>query len=567
MADPKPPETLPADFFSKPTAAGKPPDTLPADFFSVSGGAPAQNILDDPKNVQVGTSNGIPVYQHKHPEGLAGLGDAFWEGIGGKTVMDLMAGAGRTKEGSERTKTALKGLVHGLAAEPARVWGELSETGSSLLHGHPADAAYHLAGAVPLVGAPAQQVAHDFDNGDYSRGFGHALGLLLPFAAGALPKDVRVTPGMKNANPTAEAALGYLQSKGVPVPAGAKTGNAFVKNIQKAADSTPVGAVVAENAQRATTAALQRTGAELVSDATPKVPAETHYSNFRAAEGEPSSLRSVPTGELDEFGRPKSEDMAMPVPVGILKDRLIPIFEEMQWMPAADRNASAGYQAVKKIVEGPDYIPASQAELGLGGLKTMAREGSGRASGLAKFITPKLQELIDNTVSRIGGADAVDALQQGRKSAAAEVGRDWLTNTFKKAEAEGGFNREQGIWADWLRLGDEAKKTMFHPAQVQELNHFFLGVKKLAENPNPSGTAIVGISTGTGALILHDPVTGVAMALGAGAISKMLHSPAGVRALTEGLRIPIKSPGATIAAGQILRLAGDDAKPLNQSQK
>jgi hypothetical protein len=54
-------------------------------------------------------------------------------------------------------------------------------------------------------------------------------------------------------------------------------------------------------------------------------------------------------------------------------------------MPAADRNASAGYRAVEKIMNGPDYIPASEAEVGLGGLKAMGRGGSGRSQGIAKF--------------------------------------------------------------------------------------------------------------------------------------------------------------------------------------
>jgi hypothetical protein len=515
---------------------------------------------------QAGAVSSTPAApKESHP--LADLGNAFWEGIGGKALMDVMGGASRTPEASKKAIDTAKAMVQGVVNEPARVWGELSETGKSLVNGDPRAAAYHAAGAVPIVGAPAQQVSQDFSNGDYAKGFGHALGLLLPFAGSAIPKGAKIpiTPGIANPNPAEAGALSYLESKGVPVPAGPKTGNAFVKNIQKAADSTPVGAVVAQNAARETTAALQRTAGDLVSDATPKVPAENHYANFRAAEADPASLRPVPTSQIDRAtGRPVSEDMPMPVPVGILKDKLIPIYEEMQWMPAADRNASAGYQAVKKIVEGPDYIPASQAELGLGGLKTMAREGSGRAAGLAKFITPKLQQLIDNAVSNIGGPQAVDALQQGRKAAAAEVGQDWLVKTFKKAEAEGGFNREQGIWADWLRLPDEAKKTMFQPAQVDELNKFFLGVKKLAENPNPSGTAILGISTGAGALILHDPISGVAMALGAGAVSKIMHSPFGVRILSNGLKLPVGSPSAAAAAGQILKLAGKDAQPVQQ---
>jgi hypothetical protein len=42
--------------------------------------------------------------------------------------------------------------------------------------------AYHLAGAVPLVGAPAQQVAQDLQRGDPAAAVGHGAALLLPFA-------------------------------------------------------------------------------------------------------------------------------------------------------------------------------------------------------------------------------------------------------------------------------------------------------------------------------------------------------------------------------------------------
>lgn len=118
------------------------------------------------------------------PSPLAKLGSAFWEGIGGKAAMDIIGGASRDPERAKKALETVKGLVHGIANEPSRFQHEGAEFYNSLIHGDkPGDAAYHLAGAVPVVGAGAQQVAHDFENKDYATGFGHALALLLPFAA------------------------------------------------------------------------------------------------------------------------------------------------------------------------------------------------------------------------------------------------------------------------------------------------------------------------------------------------------------------------------------------------
>lgn len=446
---------------------------------------------------------------------------------------------------------------------------------------------------------PAQRIARPIANkmvtqattGDLLGAGGTLLGtaatLAAPEALRMLPKSIPLTPRLANPNPAEASAMEFLAEKGVPVPAGPATGSEFVRGAQKLSDTSPLGALVAQNAQRATTSALRRTAAGLVAEATPDITAESHYADFRAREADPANLRPVATGgsaapppELDSLAKtlagksysqlapadqarvtataaklgistaaaPETIDMPMPVNVGALKSSLQPIYDEMQWMPAADRNASAGYQAVKKILEGPDNIPASQAEIGLGGIKKMAREDVGRNAGLAKFIAPKLQELIDTSVRSIGGEDAVQSLQQGRIAAASEAGARWLTDTFQKAEAEGGFNREQGIWADWQRLPDAAKKTMFTDKQVFDLDRFFLGVKKLAQNPNPSGTAVLGnIGTQAGLLFTH-PQIGAPIILGTGALSKLLHSQAGVKLLTEGLSVgPATARGATVA--------------------
>lgn len=124
-----------------------------------------------------------PTEPKSEPGTLSKLGSAFWEGIGGKAVVDLLGGASRDPERAKKAKETAMGIVESLRAEPGRVMDELGKSGEAMVRGDVADAASHLGGAVPLVGGPALQVQHDFENADYSTGFGHALAMLLPFAS------------------------------------------------------------------------------------------------------------------------------------------------------------------------------------------------------------------------------------------------------------------------------------------------------------------------------------------------------------------------------------------------
>ena len=369
--------------------------------------------------------------------------------------------------------------------------------------------------------------------------------------------------------------------------------------------------MVPEQAGQAVQGSLAKTAAQHAQNA------ETSYNTFRQIEQQPSSLRNVQTGTktvIGPNGQPQSvpvmEDVPMPVDITWIKAQLKPIYDDMQkWMEPAKRNASAGFQAVKSILDGPDAIPASQAEAGLGGLKQLAREGAGRNSGMAKFITPKLQDAIDQAVGSVDphalmelqagrvetaaqyGTKAVadqlrtepvqafgqmtyakdagvDLLRQVANEAPAElpkIGRAYLEDLFGKATAEAGFNRTQSVWQNWQNLGPETKKLLFqNPALIQNLDDFFLAAKKVAENPNPSGSGVVSWIAGQSALAVTHPATGIPYLIGAGAVSKMLHSPAGVRALTNGLKIPASAPAAAFTAGQLLKMAGNDVQPVTQ---
>jgi hypothetical protein len=396
---------------------------------------PSGYVLDDPNNKLVGTSNGIPVYQHEHPEGAGGFADAFWEGIGGKTLMDLMAGASRTKEGAERTKEAFKGLINGLAAEPGRVWDELGATGNGMIHGDLPGFAYHAAGSIPLVGAGAQQVGVDFANGDYARGFGHGLGLLFPFMLGALPKDIGLQVKSK-LNPVLQQAVDYGRRRGIPMRLSVQTGGNFARGLEGLVENDLGGSQFAARANQATTDAMAQEGQDLARRASPlpTTPADagqairrtlqrdldtegsklanqahpapmtpelagrnvdqafeaeigskgrlaaTEYQKLEPIERNPANQKDVPvTGPdggpvFNPDGSRMTEKMALPVDMRDIKDALFPLLERYLYtMDETKIRASVGLKAIKQIVQGPDFKPLSVAELDNGLLKEAAR--------------------------------------------------------------------------------------------------------------------------------------------------------------------------------------------------
>src|SRR4030095_12786492 len=243
-------------------------------------------------------------------------------------------------------------------------------------------------------------------------------------------------------------------------------------------------------------------------------------------------------------------------------------------------------QALKSIITAPDHVPASVAEEGLSGLKQLAREATGRNAGLAKVLIPQVQDAIDKAAAT-AGPDVLDAIQAGRKATAQKfttqgvlkqlreepvqafgqmtwgndaninllrrlateapeelpkVGRAYLGKVLGKGTEEGdfGLKRAAGMFRDWQNLGPETKTLMFkNPKLVEDLDNFFLGMKKLGENPNPSGSALVGMAAGQPALILANPVGGSAYILGMGALAKMLYAPGFARTLTQAMETPV----------------------------
>jgi hypothetical protein len=292
----------------------------------------------------------------------------------------------------------------------------------------------------------------------------------------------------------------------------------------------------------------------------------------------------------------------MQVQMAPVKSALKPVYDELvKTMPVAQRQASRGLLAIENIVNGPDVMAASEADRALGAIKQIARDETGDSGlrsvsgGLAAKAVTQLENAVQAAVAK-GGPAATDALNAGRaatkaKWAAADVldtirkepvqafnqatiakdagidqlrqvarlapnalpkvGRALLDNLFAKiGPAEGGFGKAGTALTTWDNLGPQTKALLFKdPALRQSLDQFFLLAKKMAENPNPSGTGhLVQLAAqGQGGLtmMLFHPVLGaidLAASVGGGyGLSKLLHSPAGVKLLTEGMKLPTGS--------------------------
>lgn len=552
------PKTLPADFFDQQQpAAAEAPKTLPADFFY---------------------STTVTAKAPEKESALKRFGKGLWDStVGGipGTIKTIASLAHAGTPGNALDPEAMKAVGNIINAHA----DQFSKAKEAWNKGEHTEAAGHfMAGVLPLVGPAAAQAGEKIGNGDVAGGIGEGVGLLAtmgaPEALGRVvgkAKDIPVVPKLGARNATEAAALDYLDQAGVPVSAGVRTGNAFVRGTEKLMDHTPLGSVVAKQSEHAAAEGLQAEAGRLVDRAKPDVPSSQGYGAFEKAAENRRTWREVKVGK-DDLGNDNFERMAMPVQIGDLRPLMGKIVDDFELASGIDRNSTAAYSVAKKFAEGPEYVPAPTAEKALSALKSLARESAGGAGvGTAKLLIPKLQDLIDGSVKASAGPDVMKALQQARTSAAAEFGVNWLENAFKKAEAEGGFNRAQGLWADWQRLSDADKTRIFrHPQLVDDINKFLLGAKKLAENPNPSGSAYIGAVAGQAALAVTNPVKGIPYVLGSGALAKMLHSPAASRALTNGIRVSLDSHATTAAkaaaAMNILRLAGDLAQPFEPAK-
>lgn len=314
---------------------------------------------------------------------------------------------------------------------------------------------------------------------------------------------------------------------------------------------------------------------------------------------------------------PKTKSMGLAVDLAPAKVALKPLADRFAAMkevgvPLQGTQARAAV-ALKGLMDAPDFAPLSVVDEAVGELKAMARAQSDIPELRNKAIGDAINTLDLAVKLRAGeaGDEVLAALERGRKSTRAkyavqdvvdeltggsaeplrpyermtapkdsrialarkiqqlapnqsqQVARAYLDRLMEKATSEGGFGRAKGIAADWERLGPQTKAVLFKdPAYVRDLDNFFHLAKRIEDNPNPSGTAHTLMTAAQGGLILTDPITGVASQVGAAALSKLLHSPAGVKLLTRGMTIPIKAKVPAMALRAQLLKNGLELQPV-----
>lgn len=327
------------------------------------------------------------------------------------------------------------------------------------------------------------------------------------------------------------------------------------------------------------------------------------YETLRTIEADPANTRkvSIRVPRTDAGGKVTQQrvtvDMQMPVDLRVAKAQLKPVADQMKrQMPVTQQRADPALHAIENILDSPDYLPASMVDMDLSAIKALSRTDAPTRSvsqGLAAAAVKTLNTAVDQAVAA-GGPKATAALQAGRRATTAKyavadtfkqlrdepvqafdqatwandagidrlramareapaempkIGRAWLDSLIDTATAEGGFGKSASLQAKWAKLGPQTKQVLFKdPAYIKDLDNFFLLAKRIQENPNPSGSGYIGALTAQGMYVLVDPATGIGVTISGGALSKALHSPTVVRALTRGMTVPLRSKAAAGAA-------------------
>lgn len=304
-----------------------------------------------------------------------------------------------------------------------------------------------------------------------------------------------------------------------------------------------------------------------------------------------------------------TKDIIAPIDLSGAKAALKPIQQElMQVLTPAQQQFSKGLTAINGVLGAPDAISASVADQTLSGLKAILREDvPAQTKFLVSKVIDQMSPQVDAAVAKLGPS-ATQALQDGRALTAAKystkgtldalndepvklfgqltqakdaninllrdvaakapsaipaVGRSVLDGLIDKAYAEVEQGKPGATLTEWNKLGPNTKQILFKdPKLIVDLDNFFNASKMVAKNPNPSGSGfIVGLSA-DGGLLVSAPHVAVPYIIGRSTLGRLLFTPGGARALTEGMRVPIASNAKNaLVAGRILQLAGKDAQP------
>jgi hypothetical protein len=512
-----------------------------------------------------------------------------------------------------KTPEAFRQTVANLGNAQLAQFGKAYE---DLKQGHGWEAAGHtVAGVLPVLGPAAAAVGERIaETGDIATGVGEGLGLagsvVVPGAAVKVAKTVGslpIVPRIGSATPAVNDAVQFGLREGVPVDVATATDSRFLRGTQRLAEESMLGSGIGAKARAAQADALTATGERLAG--------RTHPTAV-TAEQAGQAVRDAVSGRATRYaaaadaayGRLRALLAKTPIDVDVAatKQALQPIYEalkrEAELVPfISGSQKGRAYVMLDRLMQAPDVAPLSVADAALGELKGLARVDDAfrrtAGQGIAAEAVTNLEQAV-RTAARQGGPDVFRALMEGRAATVnkfktidvldqlatepvgvfnqatwakdagiarlrelarvapqemAHIGRAWLENALAKATAEGGFGRAQGLLADWQKLGPQTKQLLFRDAaHIKDLDHFFLLAKKLAENPNPSGSALTMFKGGELAGLLSFSGPGAAYTLSMPVLAKLLLSPKTTRFLLQGARLPVGATAARTLWGQRL---------------
>lgn len=496
----------------------------------------------------------------------------------------------------------IKGLVHAAGDVPGTVKHLITADPEFLDQAHQAakDGDY-LTATRKVLSYLSMGLGHELDTqsdllakGQYAEGAGAMAGtaanLVVPGELAKAASGLRVPGVAANADPAVVRAVEVGKAAGVPIDAATATGNPFVKFAQKTADESLLGSVVGGRARAAQQQGLATMGEQIAAKAHPvAVTADTAGEAAQVGtRGSVSTQRAAANAAYDKL---RTIEAATPMPVDLtgVKAAVKPIMARLvakKGVTGALMGAEAtAADRINALLEAPDAAPLSVADAALSDLKRLARSNNPDlrtvGQGIAAKAVTELHQAVDAAAATV--PDAATALAEGRqatiaKYAAADVLKrvegaqgtkspvtafrgmtqagdasiDHLRDVLKQAPhtkplvaravLDGVIDSPTvtpgRALTDWQKLGPETKALLYNPSHVQAIDDFLLLRKKIAENPNPSGSGLSVLKGGE--LYLRDPGLTVSLPL----VSALLHSETGVRLLTQGFRLPLLSPVA-----------------------
>jgi len=400
-------------------------------------------------------------------------------------------------------------------------------------------------------------------------------------------------------NPVEAKAIAGMEAAGVPMTAGTLTGNRFLRTAEQVTAASPLGAVPAARFQQSTNEAVNAMAEDIMRQAYPEPQspesagaatragldqtiagfqgqANEAYKAAWQGRGQPQYTQEVPIRTHSD-GSVELAPVNMPVDIRDVKQLAEPIYDELDSkLSQSEKSQNAAFNAMAKLLQEDNYIPAWRAEPMLSALKSMARVnnktgvrdyGQGAAAGLVG----SLQDAIDNAVAATGN-DALAGLRAGRQAhaqmmdvvdtaetlpsepvqafgrlvwphdsgidflrrvaeqapdALPKLGQALIRKLMDYATREGDIGKTQGTLKTWRDLGPKTKELLFPDAALRDqLDSLFKGMDMIVRRVNPSETAI------TKETFTYNPLKWLGGLVG----GNILFTPQGIASLTQALR-------------------------------